>query len=119
MADSKQVIALQFNNGDENLAELDPTYGVLGAYYSNSRGDIANSLPPVRCDYDKHFAQANLSESQEEVYKSIAGRFTCFEGMDQVELSGLFPGREASFVAIAIDYCQQDQLEEGQECVDR
>ena len=39
--------------------------------------------------------------------------------MDQVELSGLFPGRDASFVAIAIDYCQQDRLEEGQECVDR
>ena len=56
MADSKQVIALQFNNGDENLAELDPTYGVIGAYYLNSAGNIAKSLPPVRCDYDKHFA---------------------------------------------------------------
>ena len=56
MADSKQVIALQFNNGDENLAELDPTYGVLGAYYSDTSENIAKSLTPVRCDYDKHFA---------------------------------------------------------------
>ena len=39
--------------------------------------------------------------------------------MDQVELSGLFPSNDASFVAIKIDYCKQDQLEEGQECVDR
>ena len=80
IGDSQQVVAVQLDFGDENLADLDPTYGSLAAY-SFSRNS-RKYLPAVKCDYDKHFAQANLSEKQAEIFKSSAQRYTCFEGID-------------------------------------
>ena len=46
-----------FGYGNENLADLDPTYGNIGALYYDLNGSFLY-LPGVKCDYEKHFAKA-------------------------------------------------------------